>query len=161
MVESILLFSPWVSVGLATTRKDKIFWHWCLHSSALACAYTGLGVITYNKVLNRSPHYTSWHGFLGIIVCCSLAVQASGGIIEMYPSLLPFKIRKVVLKRLHAFSGTVTFTGAMVVVTLGLYSNWLTANVSNAVIWSILCCCPSLIWVIVIGQFVRNHILNY
>lgn len=159
MVEAILLFSPWFSLSKATPRNDKIFYHGFLHGCALVCAYTGLAAITYNKYRNQSSHYTSWHGFLGIIVCCAIAVQASGGIIELYPSLLPFTIRKVILKRLHAISGTIVFGGAMIVIVLSMYTTWFSANVPNIVVWGFCCSCPVIIVVAVIIQFIRNHLL--
>lgn len=159
MMEAIVIFSPWFSIGLGSSHSGKVFWHWVIHVCALICAYIGLGVISYNKYINGYPHYTSWHGFIGIIVCCTLAVQACGGIIELYPTALPFKVRKVILKRLHALSGTITFTGAMTTVLLGLYSNWFLNHVSNILLWSVLATCPMLILVIIIIQFVRNHAL--
>ena len=159
MMEAIVIFSPWFSVGLGgSSHNGKVFYHWVLQACGLACAYVGLGVISYNKFINGYPHYTSWHGFMGILVCCSLAVQACGGIIELYPTALPFKVRKVILKRLHAFSGTVTFTGAMITLVLSLYSNWFLNQVSNILLWTALAACPVLILIIVIGQFARNHL---
>lgn len=159
MMEAIVFFSPWFTLNPSLPRDTKTFWHWFLHSLSIVCAYTGLAVITVNKHNNNSPHYTTWHGVFGIIVCCCITIQASGGIIEMFPSLLPFKVSRVILKRLHAVSGTVTYIGAMVTVVLGLYSKWFTSNVTNIVVWSVLCCCPVVMLLIVLVQFIRNHFM--
>lgn len=158
MAEGVLTFSNWFSLIPYSSRDLKNTWHWALHAAALTTAYTGLAAISYVKYTNQKAHYTTWHGLLGINVCCILAVQASGGIVETYPSLLPFTVRKVVLKRLHAFFGTVMFTVAMATTVLGLYSTWFSANVDNQYLWGACCVCPVVMFSAVFVQFVKNHV---
>jgi cytochrome b-561 domain-containing protein 2 len=159
MTESIVLFSPWFALNPSISHEGKKFWHWFLHVCALMCAYTGLAVIIINKHNNLSLHFTTWHGTFGIVVCCLIAVQSTGGIIQLEPSLLPFKIRRVILKRLHAVSGTLTFIGVLTTLVLSLYSNWFLSVVFNDATWWIICSCPVTIGLIVIVQFIRNHFL--
>ena len=160
MSEAIMNYSPWFSLIPTSPRDTKTRWHWLVNAAAMICAYTGLACISYNKYINDAPHYTTWHGFAGILVCGTLAIQASGGIIQMYPTLLPFTIKRVILKRLHAFSGSVTFTGAMVTLVLGLYTTWFCANVENAYLWGLCCACPVVIFSTVFFQFVKNHFVQ-
>ena len=158
MSEALLTFSPWFSLIPSYPRDNKLTWHRALNACCTFSAYGGLGVIIYNKYINNWPHFTSWHGFLGIIVCCTLAVQASGGVIAMNPSLLPFKIKRVILKRMHAFSGTVIFTGAMVTLTLAMYTTWFSANVDNSYIWGACCACPVILFSTIFVQFIKNRL---
>lgn len=160
MVEALLVFSPWFSPLLNSPRNDKTRWHWVSQACALCCAFTGLTVIFYNKYTHGAVHFATWHGFSGIIVCCLLVVQTTGGILTMYPDFLPFKVKRAYIKLMHAFSGTfVTFTGAMLTVALGLYSSWFTANIQNPVIWCLCFACPVIVECVVGTQFIRNYVL--
>lgn len=160
MAEALLLYSPWFSPLRDSPRNDKTRWHWVIQTCAMCCAYTGLAAISYNKYLKGSVHYSSWHGLTGIVVCCLLAVQASGGILTMYPEILPFKIKRAFMKFAHASSGTcVTFSGAMVAVTLGLFSSWFSTNVHNPVIWGLCLACPIIVEFCVALQYIRNYVL--
>ena len=150
------MFSPWSSPIFTSVRPDKVRWHWVLQACVAVATYTGLAVITCNKVLNGSPHYTSWHGTLGVTMCGIIAIQISGGIVEMYPDILPFKLRLVTLKRLHAFFGMLTYFGGLTTVALGLYSAWFVANV-NDIVWKACFCCPVVLGACVLIQVARNH----
>ena len=158
MSEAVLLFSPWFSIIPGLAHKPTVLWHWVLQGCALACAYTGLAVITYNKYTNNYAHYTSWHGTVGIIVCCLLAFQVSGGIILFYPDILPFSISRAILKRMHALSGTLVYSGAMTTVVLGLYSAWFSGSVQHWLVWRACVACPSLLFFLVLLQFGRNYV---
>lgn len=157
MTEAIYIFSPWSSPMLrGGDRVTKVQWHWVLNGSAVVSMFTGFAIITANKMINGSPHYTSWHGLAGLILCSVVMIQTSGGLVELYPDILPFNVRLVVLKRLHAFFGMVTFFDGLSVVTLGLYSSWFVANV-DILIWKMCFICPILLGITVLVQVVRNH----
>jgi cytochrome b-561 domain-containing protein 2 len=136
MSEAILLFAVWSSPVHGYSRASKIQWHWVLQACSLLCAYTGLAVITANKVQAGKQHYTTWHGMAGITVCGSISAQAAGGIAIMWPGVLPFKVRPVVLKRIHAAFGVANYCGALLVLLLGLYSTWFVASAANSVVWN-------------------------
>ena len=151
------MFSPWSSpLVRGGDRPTKVRWHWVLHGSAIASMFTGFVVITANKMINKSPHYASWHGLGGLFLCSLVLMQTCGGILELYPDILPFKVRLVVLKRLHAFFGMWTYFGGLSVLTLGLYSSWFVANVDLHV-WKVCFVCPVLLGITVLVQVVRNH----
>lgn len=157
MTEAVYMFSPWSSpVVRGVDRATKVRWHWVLNGSALITMLTGFVIITANKMINHAPHYKSWHGLAGLILCSVVMMQICGGILELYPDILPFKVRLVVLKRLHAFFGMVTYFGGLSVLTLGLYSSWFVANVDQLV-WKVCFVCPMLLGVTVLVQVVRNH----
>ena len=153
------MFSPWSSPMVAASRSSKVQWHWILHACAVVAVYTGLAVITTNKYLNGSNHYTTWHGTIGILFCGVLALQVTGGIIEQDPELLPFKIRLVVLKRMHAIAGMVTYFGGLTILLLALYSRWFVANVPSVAVWAASVAVLAIQAVYVLVQIVRNHIM--
>lgn len=137
MSEAVLLFSTWSSPVHSYSRVSKIQWHWVLQACSLLCAYTGLAVITASKVQAEKQHYTTWHGLVGITVCGSIAVQAAGGIAIMWPGVLPFNVRLVVLKRIHAAYGVANYCGALLALLLGLYSTWFLASAINGMVWTV------------------------
>ena len=137
MSEAVLLFSQWSSPVQGSPRANKVQWHWVLQACSLLCAYTGLAVITVNKVQAGKQHYTTWHGMVGITVCGSLAVQAAGGIAIMWPGVLPLKVRPVVLKKIHAAYGVTNYCGALLALLLGLYSTWFVASAAGSVVWNV------------------------
>lgn len=162
MSEAVLLFSVWSSPvqGSSSSRADKVQWHWVLQACSLLCAYTGLAVITANKVQAGKQHYTSWHGVVGISVCGGIALQAAGGIAVMWPNVLPFKVRPVTLKRLHAVCGIVNYCGALLALLLGLYSTWFVASSANALVWMACLCSLVLLAVAIPLQVIYNHFLR-
>ena len=79
MSEGVLSFSAWFSLYPSAARDIKTRWHWVLLVLTMVSAYSGLAAITYNKIINNKHHYVSWHGFSGIIVCGTLALQGQWG----------------------------------------------------------------------------------
>ena len=157
MSEAIFIFSPWFSPMVSNgSHSTKVRWHWVIQLCAVVSCFTGLVIITVNKMINGSPHYTSWHGLSGVLLCGFVALQTSGGLVELYPDILPFKVRLVTLKRLHAFNGMLTFFGGVAVLMLGLYSSWFVANVL-LIVWQLCIVCPPLLGLIVFVQVIRNH----
>ena len=151
------MFSAWSSPIPGSVRASKVQWHWVLQACCLFCAYTALAVITTNKVQAGKQHYTTWHGMAGITVCGSIALQIAGGVAVMWPALLPFKFRLVVLKRLHAVCGVVNYCGALLALFLGLYSTWFTATAAPFV-WT-MCLASLLLLALVLPlQVVYNSI---
>ena len=158
MSEAILLFSVWSSPMHGSPRASKVQWHWALQASSLLCAYTGLAVITVNKVQAGKQHYTSWHGLAGITLCGAIALQAAGGIAIMWPGVLPFKVRPVVLKRVHAAYGVANYCGALFVLLLGLYSTWFVATAANTVVWTVCVCSLFLLALTLPIQVAYNYV---
>lgn len=161
MSEAILFFSPWSSpIVRPGARSVKVRWHWVLQACALISSFTGIIIITANKIINSYSHYTSYHGIVGIFLSGLVFLQTSGGILEMYPEILPFKVRLINLKRLHAFFGMLTYFVGMTTLTLGLFSGWFVANV-DPVLWRVCVACPALLAGSVLVQVVRNYIWRW
>ena len=79
---------------------------------------------------------------------------------ELYPEILPFKIRLVTLKRLHAFFGTVTYFGGLTTLTLGLFSSWFVAN-ADPILWRVCFACPIFLGCFVLLQVFRNYVWRW
>ena len=86
----------------------------------------------------------------------TIAVQAAGGIAVMWPNLLPFKIRPVTLKRLHAVCGVINFCGAIFALILGLYSTWFVAS-TNGLVWMVSLGSLVLLALALPLQVIHNH----
>ncbi len=156
MPEAILLFSPWSS-PVPSPHSSKVRWHWLLQAAMAVSALTGFIVITANKIINGAPHYTSWHGTLGVYLLGGVTFQLSGGLLHMYPEIMPFKVRMVTMKRLHALFGTVMFTVGIGVVSLGLYSSWCVANMDEN-LWMFCAVCLGVTQLYVLAQVLRNYL---
>ena len=156
MSEGVLLFSVWSS-PIQRSRAGKVQWHWMLQACTLLCGYTGLAVITANKMQAGKQHYTTWHGVVGISVSGSIAVQAAGGIAVLWPNILPFKLRPVTLKKLHALCGVTNYSGALLALVLGLYSTWFVASVANSLVWVVCLCSLLLLAAAIPLQVINNH----
>lgn len=158
MSEAILFFSPWSSpITQMGARSIKVRWHWILQACGVLSSFTGLVIITTNKILNSASHYTSYHGIFGIFLSGFVFLQTSGGIALMYPEILPFKLRPITLKRMHAFSGTLTYFGGLATLTLGLFSSWFVAN-ADPILWKVCLACLVLLGCAVLLQVFRNYI---
>lgn len=151
MLEAILLFSPISSVIRGAGYSTKRQWHWILQACAVGSALTGFAVITTNKYMSNKQHYASWHGLLGLIVCCCINLSVAGGLSVMYPAVV-FNIPVMILKRLHAMFGALVFVGSMVTIWLGVSSTWFTNNVHNDAILALCFACPLVVILLVLAQ---------
>lgn len=140
MTEAILLFSPHGSPMRRFSHKTKGRVHWILQSLCVSCAVLGLAAIAYNKHLNAKPHFTSWHGVLGLLTVCVVGLQSVAAAPLIYHSLAKgWSLAK--LKRYHAAAGLVTYLLGSASLLLGLSSAWFVASVGEHTWYlSVLCC---------------------
>ena len=118
--------------------------HWVAMALASVFGSMGVAVIYYNKKLNHKPHFTSWHGLVGVITIALFVTQALGGVIVLYPAVTLGLITRNGVKKLHIFSGSVIAFLSYLSFVLAMYSNWFTAKISG-VVWYI-CLLPLLFW---------------
>lgn len=158
MTEAILVFSPWSSPfpGFGE-RPRRVQWHWIQQACAVVCSFTGVIIITAHKMINGYKHYSSYHSVLGIMLCSIIFLQTTGGIVVFYPDVLPFKVRLVVLKRLHAANGLLTYGGGLVTLTLGLFSSWFVAN-ADPYLWKFCIACPAVLGLTVLLQLFYRYL---
>ncbi|XP_074536442.1 transmembrane reductase CYB561D2 [Halichoeres trimaculatus] len=155
MTEAILLFSPHGSPMKRFSHKVKGRVHWILQCLCVSSAVLGLAAIFYNKHLNGKPHFTSWHGFLGLLTVCVVVLQSLAAVPLIYHSLAKgWSLAK--LKRYHAASGLVTYLLGSASVLLGLCSTWFTTSVLGYT-WYLSALCPAVTALVMMNQVTRAY----
>lgn len=150
MTEAILLFSPHGSPIKRFPHKTKGRVHWVLQCLCVSCALLGVAAISYNKHLNGKPHFTSWHGLLGLLTVCVVTLQSLAAVPLIYHSLAKgWSLAK--LKRYHAASGLITYLLGSASLLLGLSSAWFTASVREYA-WYLSALCPAIPALIIMNQ---------
>ncbi|XP_078104727.1 transmembrane reductase CYB561D2 isoform X2 [Sander vitreus] len=150
MTEAVLIFSPYGSPIKRFPHKTKGRVHWILQCLCVSCAVLGLTAISYNKHLNGKPHFTSWHGLLGLLTVCVVGLQSLAAVPLIYHSLAKgWSLAK--LKRYHAASGLVTYLLATASLLFGLSSAWFTASVGEYT-WYLSALCSTLNALVIMNQ---------
>ncbi|XP_045166556.2 probable transmembrane reductase CYB561D1 isoform X2 [Mercenaria mercenaria] len=160
MWEGLLVFNRESSIFVNVTRPTKVLIHQVLNIVAVTCAILGFIVIYYNKSLNDKPHFTSWHGLLGLITVICVTVQSFGGDVVKYEwlrKILGVKLSSGTLKIYHATSGLVVFTLVVTTMMLALYSTWFTSQV-GWLLWLLCNGCVSFMAVIIMNQVVSEYL---
>uniref|UniRef100_W5L2Y0 ascorbate ferrireductase (transmembrane) n=1 Tax=Astyanax mexicanus TaxID=7994 RepID=W5L2Y0_ASTMX len=156
MTEAILLFSPHSSPVGKLKHQTKVRLHWILQSLSSFCAVVGLITIFYNKHLNDKPHFTSWHGLIGVITVCVVVLQSVGALPLLYHKLAKgWSLAK--LKRYHAASGLLTYLLGSSSLLLGICSSWFTGSVSGYA-WYLFVFCPVLAALVVMSQVTNAYV---
>lgn len=156
MTEAVLLFSPHSSPVRKLPHKTKGRLHWVLQCLCVTCACLGLGVISYNKYLNGKPHFTSWHGLLGLLTVIVVGLQSVAGLPLIYIKMAK-GLSLAKLKRYHAVTGLLTYLLGSGSLLLGLWSAWFTGSV-NAHAWYLAVLCPSLSALVIMSQVTSAYL---
>ncbi|XP_072522591.1 transmembrane reductase CYB561D2 isoform X2 [Salminus brasiliensis] len=155
MTEAILLFSPHSSPVGKLKHQTKARLHWILQVLSSSCAVVGLVVIFYNKHLNGKPHFTTWHGLIGVLTVCVVVVQSVGALPLLYHKLAKgWSLAK--LKRYHAASGLLTYLLGSISLLLGTCSVWFMGSVSGYT-WYFVAFCPMLAALVVMSQVTNAY----
>ena len=118
--------------------------HWVTMALASIFGSLGVTVIYYNKNLNHKPHFTSWHGLVGVITMALFVTQALGGIIVLYPASILGLVSRSNVKKFHVVSGCMAALLSYLSFFLAMYSNWFTSKFSG-IFWYV-CLIPFLFW---------------
>ncbi|KAI5607135.1 cytochrome b561 family, member D2 [Silurus asotus] len=142
MTEAILLFSPHSSPVAKLKHQVKSRLHWVLQSCCMSCAVLGLGAIFYNKHVNAKPHFSTWHGLVGVVTVCVVVLQSVAALPLIYHRLAKgWSLAK--LKRYHAAAGLVTYLLGSGSLLLGSCSVWFTSSVGGNA-WYLAALCPTI-----------------
>ncbi|XP_068109107.1 transmembrane reductase CYB561D2 [Hyperolius riggenbachi] len=150
MTEAILVFSPDSSLLRSFSRKSRVRVHWVLQLLSVICALLGLGVIYANKVFQEKPHFSTWHGLVGLLTVLWALVQNFGGVTLLYPKL--FQRWTLATRKLyHATFGLLGYLLACTSLLLGMCSLWFTASVTGFS-WYLCVLCPILTGLVIMNQ---------
>ncbi|XP_037782172.1 cytochrome b561 domain-containing protein 2-like [Penaeus monodon] len=127
MTEALLIFSK-SGLAAGALHSTRVTVHWILLLLTAVCHSLGFAAIYFNKELNEKPHFTSWHGTVGLVASVFLVLQLSVGVFAMYPKLLKMFMDARSVKANHAVVGTLTFSSGMVATLLGFWSTWFANN---------------------------------
>ncbi|XP_063071695.1 transmembrane reductase CYB561D2 [Engraulis encrasicolus] len=156
MTEAVLLFSPHASLLRKLPHKTKGRVHWVLQCLCVTTAALGLGAICYNKHLNGKPHFTSWHGLLGLVTVVIVGLQSLAALPLIYIKIAKgWSLAK--LKRYHAVTGLLTYLLGSGSLLLGLCSAWFTGLVGGQA-WYVAALCPALSALVVMSQVTRAYL---
>ncbi|XP_056381109.1 transmembrane reductase CYB561D2 isoform X2 [Hyla sarda] len=156
MTEAILVFSPDSSLLRSFSRKARVQAHWILQLLSCVCAILGLGTIYYNKILHEKPHFSTWHGLIGLLTILWALIQNVGGITLLYPKLVQ-RWTLSTRKLYHATSGLLGYLLGCSSLFLGMCSLWFSANVTGG-LWYICALCPLLTGLVVMNQISNAYL---
>jgi cytochrome b-561 domain-containing protein 2 len=116
--------------GLGWTGRNRL--HVLLSALASYSSYYGLYSIWVTKNINNKPHFTSWHGQVGLAAMIAIVYMYLSGIVSFHrPN---YKFPKSTHKKLATFA----IGSYLLAYILGLYSNWANDNIQyNDIIRSI------------------------
>ncbi|KAF4097513.1 transmembrane reductase CYB561D2 [Onychostoma macrolepis] len=155
MTEAVLLFNPYSSPVKKLKHKAKGRLHWVLQGLCVCCATAGLAAIFYNKHLHDKPHFSTWHGAVGVLTVAVVGLQSLGGLPLLYPKLARgWSLAK--LKRYHATSGLLAYLLGSLSLFLGLCSAWFCGSVSGSG-WYLAVLCPVLSALVIMSQVTNAY----
>lgn len=160
MFEAMMVFNKESSLFLNAARDTKVLAHHCLQVFAIVSSMLGFVVIYLNKNMKDKPHFTTWHGLLGVVTVCSIPLAAVGGNIVKYKGLRDMlKVKQSLgeLKIMHATGGLMAFTLVMSTMMLALYTDWFTNQV-HTFAWYACMFCVSFMAMIVMNQVVLEYL---
>ncbi|CAF0994566.1 unnamed protein product [Rotaria sordida] len=142
MFQAIHIFSmDDTSCSPSLPRRKQILIHSFLQVGTIICSIIAFTAIYTTKIQRNKPHFTSWHGFIGLIVFIWSLLQAIAGlfltIFQRYIRSLGLTYAQ--LRIYHATSGVLLFTISCFVLILGLASNWFKSKMpNNTIIYSVI-----------------------
>lgn len=120
--ETIILYNTFYPIDF----MKKQWFHYSCNTLGIFLLALGATIIIYNKQLNDKYHFTSWHGFMGIITLCHAGMQfLFGWTIPVFNWQIFNLIGSKDLRRwMHRVSGCILLLELLVVFILSCYTSW-------------------------------------
>eukprot|EP01147_Barroeca_monosierra_P007668 gene7668-595_t len=153
MTYGISMFAP----GQTLSYQDRVWRHFLCNTSAAFLACGGFLVIYINKDLREKPHFTTWHGFVGLLVTLTVAIQSAGSAIFISPSISAriLGARNIKpAKKIHRYASIVTYFAVIFEMTLAYYSNFWTRLVDGHM-WTLITIGTAFMAFLVLAQVFR------
>lgn len=139
---AVLLFYQGILVLQPTRHPDEKRTGLLVHESfqivGSLSILTGTSIIIANKILHHAPHFTSWHGLLGLISLCLICVQS------LFGALIGFEISRNNLLgdrqarklwKYHRGSGYLIIVMLTLTVFVATESDWFRSVAERRVDW--------------------------
>lgn len=155
-----MVFSKESSLFASFTHNQKKTAHWALNTFGLVSILTAFAAIYYNKEENGRPHFTSWHGLIGISTIGYTIVQYFAG---HNLTVFNFLAKKIIpynrLAMYHATSGTFLYVLACLSLSLGIYSNWFSQS-APFLLWYLCFAFTAMLGLIITNQVTAKYVLS-
>lgn len=149
LFEGILMYSPQSSFIGSAARSTKVMGHWIMIVTAITTTLSGFYVIYHNKERNESPHFTSWHGIVGLITIITVCgVGPFGGLAAKYPQYLAPMLRPADVKMYHATGGLFAVSLFSATLILAFYTTWFTTAVTGTTWYACVVCVIAMLLII-------------
>nr|XP_027219248.1 cytochrome b561 domain-containing protein 2-like [Penaeus vannamei] len=157
MTEALLIFSK-SGLAAGALHSTRVTIHWIILLLTAVCHSLGFAAIYFNKELNEKPHFTSWHGRIGLLASVFLVIQLSVGVFAKYPKLLKMFMHARSVKANHAVVGMLTFSLGMVATLLGFWSTWFANNSSARVSYGFVGF-HAILLVVIVQKVLKKYVL--
>jgi len=157
MSQAIAIFSPESSLLHNSQRSDKVQLHWILNLFAMLAAAGGFGSIYLNKEIAGRKHFTTWHGFCGLLTCIGVLLAGVGGLLAKYNVWIKNYVKPINVKLYHATGALLVFTLAMTTMCLACYTNWFKNRVEGY-LWRCMFWSPIILLVCVARQVTQSYL---
>ena len=135
----------------------------------MLAAAGGFGSIYLNKEIAGKKHFTTWHGFFGLLTCIGVLLAGAGGLLAKYNGWIKNYVRPINVKLYHATGALLgrtrsrhfspyqpsyvlaVFSLAMTTMCLACYSNWFKNRV-DGFLWRCMFWSPVILLICVARQ---------
>jgi len=159
MAQATVIFNSGYNVFTTGNKSAKITWHWQLQAAAIACLLGGFAAIYLTKNLNSKPHFTTWHGTMGLATIMGALGASCGGIATKYGVQFPPLVRPALIKWVHSMAGTAVFSLGYITLVLGFCSTWALDNMTRLERWG-LGFMALFLWITVVYLAKRNYLFK-
>ncbi|ORX89295.1 hypothetical protein K493DRAFT_267265 [Basidiobolus meristosporus CBS 931.73] len=136
---ALVLVSEAVLLLQKTNSQSKpgaTIWHRYIMLGGGALGVTGVAVIFINKMLFSKPHFTSWHGRLGLgAVLLILGQIIFGMALHSFPALFGNQGRARKLYKRHRLLGYFILSILWINSLLGTQSDWMVSHFQQSWVW--------------------------
>lgn len=131
IIEGIYVISGEIYATRKYSRKQRVSLHWFFQVIGLVLTTIGFVVAYVNKDLKKKPHFFTLHGILGLVTFILMWLIAFFGFLTYNPQWFYPRVRPVLLKVVHGYTGIAFAVLLLVTAVNGMYSGHWWMKVGN------------------------------